>query len=72
MTKLLDKAIAGAVKPTEATQDHIAANLLREVTDDARWDASLAASATQLEQMAAETLEEYRAGRTEELGFDEL
>ena len=32
----------------------------------------LAASASQLEQLAAQALEEYRAGRTEELGFDEL
>jgi hypothetical protein len=72
MTKLLEKAFAEAAKLPEATQDRIAANLLQELADDAKWDASFAASASQLERLAAEALDEYRAGRTEELGFDEL
>jgi len=71
MTKLLEMAFAEAAKLPEATQDLVATQLLRELADDARWDASFAASASQLEQMAAEALEEYRSGRTEELGFDE-
>lgn len=72
MTKLLEKAFAEAAKLPEPAQDRIAAHLLQELADDAKWDASFAASATQLEQLAAAALEEYRAGRTEELGFDEL
>lgn len=72
MTKLLERAFAEASKQPEQAQDRIAANLLQELADDAKWDASFAASAPQLEQLAAEALEEYRSGRTEELGFDQL
>ena len=72
MTKLLEKAFAEAAKLPEPDQNRIAANLLQELADDAKWDASFAASASQLEQLAAEALEQYRAGQTEERGFDEL
>ena len=72
MTKLLEKAFAEAAKLPEPDQDRIAAHLLEELADEARWDASFAASASQLERLAAEALAEYKAGRTEELGFDEL
>lgn len=72
MTKLLEKAFAEAAKLPEEVQDRIAAQLLQELADEAKWDASFAVSAIQLERLAGEALEEYRAGRTEELGFDEL
>jgi hypothetical protein len=72
MTKLLEKAFAEAAKLPEPAQDRIAAHLLQELADDAKWDTSFAASAAQLGQLASAALEEYRAGRTEELGFDEL
>ena len=72
MTKLLEKAFAEAAKLPEQAQNRIAAHLLEELADDAKWDASFAASAPKLERLAAEALEEFRAGRTEELGFDEL
>jgi len=72
MTKLLERAFAEAAKLPEDAQDRIGASLLQELADDAKWDASFAASASELERLAAEALEEYRAGRTEELGFHEL
>lgn len=72
MTKLLEKAFAEAEKLPKEAQDRIAARLLEELADDAKWDASFTASGPQLERLAEEALEEYRAGRTEELGFDEL
>lgn len=72
MTKLLDEAFSEAAKLPEPAQHRLAAHLLQELADDAKWDTSFAASAAQLEQLAAAALEEYRAGRTEELGFDEL
>jgi hypothetical protein len=72
MTKLLEKAFAKAAELPEEAQDRIAAHLPQELADDAKWDASFAASASELERLAAEAMEEYRAGRTEELGFDEL
>lgn len=72
MTKLLKKAVAEVEKLPEEAQDRIAAQLLQELADDARWSSQCAASSNQLERLAAEALEDYRAGRTEELGFDEL
>ncbi len=72
MTKLLEKAFAEASRLPEEAQDQLATHLLRELADEAKWDEALAASASKLERLAAEALEEFRAGRTEELGFDEL
>lgn len=70
MTELLEKALAEAAKLPEPAQDRIAAHRLQELADDAKWDASFAVSAPQLERLAAEALEEFHAGRTEELGFE--
>ena len=53
-------------------QGRVAAQLLEELADGAKWDAAFAASADKLEKLAAEALEEYRAGRTEEWGFNQL
>ena len=72
MTRLLERAFAEVSKLPEETQDRVAAQLLEELADGAKWDAAFAASADKLEKLAAEALEEYRAGRTEELGFDQL
>ena len=72
MTKLLEKAFEAASELPEEVQDQLGAQLLEELADEKRWDAAFAASADKLERMAAEALEEYRAGRTEELGFDQL
>ena len=72
MTKLLQRAFAEAAKLPESEQDRLATQLLEELADEAKWDAAFAASAPELEQLAAEALAEYRAGRTEELGFDQL
>jgi hypothetical protein len=72
MTRLLERAFAEATKLTEAEQDRIAAALFQELADDAKWKASSTAPASQLDLLADQALKEYRAGRTEELGFDEL
>lgn len=72
MTELLEKAFAEAAKLPAETQDRIATQMLQELADDAKWDESFAASADKLERMAADALEDFRAGRTEERGFGEL
>lgn len=73
MTRLLERAFAEVSKLPEEAQDRVAAHLLEELADEAKWDAAFAASADRLEKLAAEAVEEYRAGgRTEELGFDQL
>lgn len=72
MTKLLERAFEAASALPDDAQDQLAAQLLRDLADEAKWDAAFAASPEKLERLAAEALEEYRAGRTEELGFDAL
>lgn len=54
----------------EEEQNRIAAQLLDELAANAKWDALLATDAPQLKQLAAEALEEYRAGRTYPLPCD--
>ncbi len=72
MTKLLERAFTEASKLPEGAQDELATQLLSELADQAKWDATFAASADTLAKLANEALEEYLAGRTEELGFDQL
>lgn len=72
MTELLEKAFKEAAKLPPEEQDRVAAQLLQELADEARWNESFAKSAPLLEKLAAEALEEHRKGLTTELGFDEL
>ena len=72
MTELLEKAFQEAAKLPPEEQNRIAAQLLQELADDARWDGAFAKSGPLLEKLAAEALEEHRKGQTTELGFDEL
>ena len=72
MTKLLSKAFDAASKLPEELQDELAARLLRELADEARWDPSLADSTEALEKLADQALKEHDDGETTELGLDEL
>ncbi len=72
MTELLAKAFDEASKLSEELQDQLAARLLRELADDAKWDKSLADSTEALEKFADEALRDHHEGRTAELGIDEL
>lgn len=72
MTKLLQQAFEAASTLPEAAQNQLANELLQALEDEARWDSSFAASPEILEDLAAEALQEFRAGETEEIGFDEL
>ncbi len=72
MTKLLAQAFEKASQLPENLQDDLARALIDELTWEARWDQALAESSDQLDRMAEKALEDYRAGRTKEMGFDEL
>jgi hypothetical protein len=72
MTKLLNQAFEKASKLPENLQDELARELLEELAGEARWDQALEQSAEVLDRMAEQALKEYRAGRTKEMGFDEL
>ncbi len=72
MTKLLQEAFEQAAKLPEEAQDQLAGQLLQELADEARWDEAFATSPDTLERLAADALAEFRAGRAQEAGFDEL
>jgi hypothetical protein len=65
MTKLLEKAFKKAQELPEVEQNRVAEWLMSELEDDARWNASFAASSDALAKLAAEALAEHRAGLTE-------
>ena len=72
MTALLEKAVAKASALSADDQDALASLLLDEIEDDARWDAAFARSQGVLAALAAEAMEEHRAGETRDLDPDTL
>jgi hypothetical protein len=69
MTKLLKEVLAKLSKLPPDQQDELAAWLLAEMEDEARWDKSFADSQDALAKLADEALEEHRRGETRP--FDE-
>ncbi len=67
MTKLLKELIDKLSKLPPERQDELAAWLLAEMEDEARWDKSFAESQDALEKLANEALEEHRRGETRPL-----
>ncbi len=67
MTKLLKEVLAKLSKLSPEQQDELAAWLLAEMEDEARWAKSFAESQDALEKLADEALEEYRRGDTRPL-----
>jgi recombinational DNA repair protein RecT len=72
MTTLLQEAFHKASELSIDLQDEIARQLIEEIEWELRWDTTLEASQNVLEQLAKEAMQEYKAGETVELGFDEL
>ncbi|HET6567732.1 MAG TPA: hypothetical protein VFG50_07195 [Rhodothermales bacterium] len=69
---MLEKAVSEARRLPEEQQNAIAALILEEIEDEARWDAAFARSGDVLERLADEAEEEDRQGLTEELDPDAL
>ncbi len=72
MTELLSKAFEEASKLPHEMQDELARRLLDDLVGESQWDATLAKSQDRLDRLAEKALVEFRAGRTLEMGFDEL
>lgn len=72
MTQLLQQAIAELQKLPDSDQDAIAAIILEELADDARWDSAFANSQKELAQLAEKVREDIRQGLVRDIGFDEL
>jgi hypothetical protein len=72
MTKLLEQAIAKVMQLPETEQDAIAAFILEDLEDEARWDRAFSQSQDMLVKLAAEALAEDQAGKTQELDPETL
>ncbi len=72
MTALLEKAVARARELPDEEQDALAALILAEIEDEARWDEAFAGSQDLLARMADEAMQEHRADHTRDLDPDTL
>ncbi len=67
MTKLWKEALTKLSKLPPDQQDELAAWLLAEMKDEARWAKSFAESQDALAKLADEALDEHRRGETRPL-----
>jgi nitrate reductase beta subunit len=72
MTKLLTEAFRKASQLADNLQDQIAQELLDEIQWESRWDETLAKSQDKVDRLSEKAAKEYKAGKTREMGFDEL
>jgi restriction endonuclease S subunit len=72
MTQLLERVLDRLHRLPDAEQDAIAAVILDELEDDARWQHAFEQSQDQLATLAQEALAEFRTGKTRELDLDRL
>jgi len=72
MTNLLEQAWGEVQKLSAAGQDAIAAIILDELADEQRWADAFARSQDQLARLADGVRAEIRAGKTKDVGIDEL
>lgn len=72
MSELLEHVLEKVKTLPDAEQDAIAAIILEELKDEARWEEAFAKSQDALAKLAAEAMEEDRKGETEELDPDSM
>jgi hypothetical protein len=72
MTHLLEQAYQRTIQLSDADQDAIAALILEEIEDEARWTRSFSRSAEALSRLAEEALVEHRAGRAPLLDLNKI
>ena len=72
MTELLKQAIEKIEQLSEEDKNAIATIILEELEDELKWSKSFANSQDTLANLAAEALNEYKTGRTEELDPETL
>jgi hypothetical protein len=72
MTNLLTQAFQKASELPENLQDELASELIEEIEWESRWDKTLAESQDKIDRLAQKAIDEYRSGKTKEMGFDEF
>ena len=72
MTELLEQAIKKIEQLSNEDKNAIATIILEELEDELKWSKSFAKSQDTLANLAAEAMNEYRAGKTEKLDPETL
>lgn len=72
MTELLEQMFKKASALPPELQDVIAMEFLQEIEWENQWDNTLNKSQGLLDKLTLKAMQEYKAGRTKEMGFDEL
>jgi hypothetical protein len=72
MTQPLERALAQVQRLPDTEQDAIAAVILKELEDDARWQAAFDQSQDQLAALAQEARAAVQAGKTSDLDLSRL
>jgi ubiquinone biosynthesis protein Coq4 len=72
VTTLLIKAFEKASTLPESIQDALAVELLEEIEWEREWDKTINSPKEELNKLAKKALQEFKQGKTKELGFDDL
>jgi hypothetical protein len=72
MTVLLKEAFDKVSKLPVAHQDKIAKEILAEIEVEERWDETFKKTEDKLGKLADKALEDFKAGKFNKMGFDEL
>ena len=72
MTKLLKQAFKKASELPSDLQDEIARELLEDMAGEQKWDKTLEESQDVLDSLARDALKQHKAGRTKQMGPEEL
>ncbi|MHC4887107.1 MAG: hypothetical protein ACYTGH_18675 [Planctomycetota bacterium] len=72
MTKLLEQAFQKASELPDSVQDLLAQEVMDEILWEMKWDKELESKSPMLQNMAQKALEDYKNGKTESKGFDQL
>ena len=72
MSDILTKAFKKASKLPKNLQEEIAKQLLEDIEGELKWDETLFKSHDKLEKLANKAIEEFKSGRTKQMGFDKL
>jgi hypothetical protein len=72
MTTLLSKAFEKAASLPDQLQNELAEELIEEIEWEKRWNKSLSESSDAIDTLAEKALRDHRAGKTREMGFDQI
>jgi hypothetical protein len=72
MTKLLQQAFDRASSLPSDLQDQLARELIVKIESEMQWDNSFENSQEQLHKLGKKALDDLKAGRGQDTGFDKL